>query len=111
MRTLLILIGTQALYTSGDFMARYYMSRRGFNVEILTSAWFWVYTAIRQVATLGQLYIFASIPLGKTMALFAATSVVLSNVVGFLFLAERLSAFGYIGVVLAVCAILVLTIR
>ncbi len=111
MRTLLILIGTQMLFTTGDFMARYYMSRQGFNVGVLTSAWFWTYTAIRQVATFGQLYIFANLPLGKTMALFAATSVVLSNVLGFLFMAERLSAYGYAGVVLAVCAILVLTVR
>lgn len=111
MRTLLILIGTQALFTTGDFMARYYMSRRGFNMAILTSVWFWVYTAIRQLATFGQLYVFANIPLGKTMALFAATSVVLSNVLGFFFLAERLSAYGYIGVILSVCAILVLALR
>ena len=111
MRTLLILIGTQMLFTTGDFMARYYMSRRGFNTALLTSAWFWIYTVIRQVATFGQLYVFANIPLGKTMALFAATSVVLSNVLGFLFLAERLSPYGYAGVVLAVCAILVLTFR
>ncbi len=111
MRTLLILIGTQMLFTAGDFMARYYMSRRGFNMGVLTSAWFWIYTALRQVATVGQLYIFANLPLGKTMALFAATSVVLSNVLGFLFMAERLSAYGYAGVVLAVCAILVLTFR
>lgn len=111
MRTLLILIGTQMLFTTGDFMARYYMSRQGFNVGVLTSAWFWIYTAIRQVATFGQLYIFANLPLGKTMALFAATSVVLSNVLGFLFMAERLSAYGYAGVVLAVCAILMLTFR
>ena len=111
MRTLLILLGTQLLFTAGDFMARYYMSRRGFNLGVLTSAWFWIYTAIRQVATFCQLYVFANIPLGKTMALFAATSVVLSNVLGFLFLAERLSAYGYAGVALAVCAILVMTLR
>ncbi len=111
MRVLLILLLTQALFTTGDFMGRYFMRQHGFHLDLLTSAWFWIYTAIRQVATFGQLYLFAHVPLGKTMALFAATSVVLSNVLGFLFLAERLSAVGYLGVALAVGAVLVMAFR
>jgi multidrug transporter EmrE-like cation transporter len=111
MRILLVLLGTQVLYTTSDFMGRYFMKRYGFNAALLTSAWFWCYQAIRQVAMFGQLYMFANVSLGKTMALFAATSVVLSNVAGFLFLAERLSPLGYVGVTLAVCAILVMAFR
>ena len=111
MRILFVLLGTQLLYTISDFMGRTFMQRYGFNVALLTSAWFWAYQAIRQVAMFGQLYIFANVPLGKTMALFAASSVVLSNVAGFLFLAERLSPLGYVGVTLAVCAILVMAFR
>ncbi len=109
---LLILLGTQALYTATDFMGRYYMSRHGFNLGVLvTSGWFWIYQAIRQVAMFGQLYIFSQVPLGKTMALFAASSVVLSNTLGILFLKEVLSPLGYAGVFLAVCAILLMAFR
>ena len=111
MRTLLILLGTQLLYTISDFMGRYFMKKYGFQAAMLTSLWFWVYQAVRQVAMFGQLYVFANVPLGKTMALFAASSVVLSNVAGFLFLAERLTPLGYVGVTLAVCAILVMAFR
>lgn len=111
MRTLLILLGTQLLYTTSDFMGRYFMKKYGFHAAMLTSVWFWAYQAIRQVAMFGQLYVFANVPLGKTMALFAASSVVLSNVAGFLFLAERLTPLGYVGVTLAVCAILVMAFR
>lgn len=108
---LLVLLGTQALFTASDFMARAYMRKHGFELSMLASAWFWIYQLIRQVATFGQLYIFAHIPLGKTMALFGATSIVLSNALGALFLREVLSPAAYAGVGLAVVAILVMALR
>ncbi|MBW7907662.1 MAG: hypothetical protein H3C50_01910 [Kiritimatiellae bacterium] len=108
---LLIVIGTQLLFTLSDFMGRFYMRRNGLDWSILSSGWFWGYQAIRQVATVGQLYVFAYVPLGKTMALFGATSIVLSNVLGFLFLKEVLSPVAYGGVALAVVAILVMAFR
>lgn len=108
---LVILLGTQLLYTASDFMARYYMKKYGFDLAMVTTGWFWLYQAIRQVAMFGQLYVFAHIPLGKTMALLGATSIVLSNVLGFLFLREALSPIAYAGVGLAVAAILVMALR
>ena len=108
---LLILLGTQLLFTTSDFMARSYMKKYGFDLSMLASAWFWIYQVIRQVATFGQLYVFAHIPLGKTMALFGATSIVLSNVLGVFFLREVLSPVAYAGVGLAVAAILVMAFR
>lgn len=108
---LVVLLGTQVLYTGTDFMGRYYMKKYGFDTAMLTTAWFWIYQAVRQVAMFGQLYIFAHIPLGKSMALLGATSIVFSNVLGLLFLKEMLSPIGYLGVGLAVAAILVLAFR
>ena len=106
-QTLAILIVTQMLYTAGDFMGRYYM-RQGFQWSHFLSWWFLGYMVIRQIATFLQLYIFAQIPLGKTMALFGATSIIMSNALGFLFLKEMLSPAAYIGVGLSVVAIMVL---
>ena len=108
---LIILLGTQALFTTSDFMARFYMKRHGFDASVLTMGWFWLYQLIRQVATVGQLYVFSHVPLGKTMALFGATSIVMSNVLGFLFLKESLSPVAYAGVGLAVLAIFVMAFR
>ena len=108
---LLILVGTQLIYTGSDFMGRYFMSREGFTLGILTTAWFWAYQLIRQVAMFGQLYVFANIPLGKTMALLGALSIVLSNVLGFLFLKEVLTGPAYLGVSLAVVAFLLMAFR
>ena len=59
----------------------------------------------------GQLYVFSQIQLGYTMALFGATSIILANVLGFLFLKEVLSPLGYVGVMLAVLGFLVLAAR
>lgn len=108
---LLVLVGTQLIYTVSDFMGRYFMSRHGFTAGMLTSGWFWGYQVIRQVAMFGQLYVFSNVPLGKTMALLGALSIVLSNALGFLFLKEMLTGPAYAGVSLAVVAFLLMAFR
>ncbi len=108
---LAIIVLTQILFTIGDLMARANMKQYGFTVAAFLTWWFVIYFLIRQVAMFGQLYIFSSIDLGKTMALFGATSIVLSNVLGILLLKELLSVQGYAGVTLAIMAFLVLAFR
>ncbi|HEX8557108.1 MAG TPA: hypothetical protein VF668_03345 [Pyrinomonadaceae bacterium] len=66
---------------------------------------------LRTAATFGRLYVFTRAGLGRTMALFGATSVVLSNVLGLLAPGESPSAPAYVGVSLAVLAFLVLSLR
>jgi len=108
---LLIVLGTQALYSLTDFMGRAYMSRHGFRLSTFLTGWFLLYQVLRQVAMFGQLYLFAHVPLGKMMALLAAMSILLSNLLGWLFLGEVLSGPAYIGVMLAVAAVLVMALR
>jgi uncharacterized membrane protein len=108
---LLILVGTQLVYSISDFMGRYYMSKHGFHAASFLMPWFLWYQIIRQIAMFGQLYIFAAIPLGKTMAMLGATSIVISNLLGFLFLKEMLSPVAYVGVMLAVIAVLLMAFR
>jgi hypothetical protein len=108
---LLILLGTQLIYSISDFMGRYYMSKHGFHAASFLMPWFLWYQVIRQIAMFGQLYIFAVMPLGKTMAMLGATSIVVSNVLGFLFLKEVLSPIAYVGVMMAVIAILIMAFK
>jgi hypothetical protein len=108
---LLVVIVTQVIYSISDFMGRYYMSRHGFHPAAFFSWWFLWYQLIRQVAMIGQLYVFACMPLGKTMALLGASSIIISNALGFLFLKELLSPTAYAGVALATIAILMLAFR
>jgi multidrug transporter EmrE-like cation transporter len=107
--TILILIITQGLYTTADIIARMNMRGEGsFAISNFLSLWFLIYSLIRIVATFAQLYIFSVVPLGKTMALFGAVSIVLSNILGIFILKEALSIPAYIGVSLAIMAFFVL---
>jgi len=107
MSFILIVIISQLLFTASDLLARHFMSTQGFNVSTFVAWWFLIYVGIRTIATFGQLFIFTQLEVGKTMALFGATSLVLVNVLGLLILKEQLSLPVYFGILLAVTAILV----
>jgi len=72
--------------------------------------WFVVYFAIRQVAMFGQLYAFSLLQVGKTMALFSATSIVAVNALGILLLGEILSVQAYLAIALVVLGFVVLAL-
>lgn len=105
-----IIIITQLLFTVSDLLARSNMPKHGFNLSAFLSIWFLIYFSIRTIAMFGQLYIFTTIELGKTMAMFGAISIILSNVLGFLILKETLPIGVYVGVSLAVIAFLILAV-
>jgi hypothetical protein len=106
--SILIIVFTQLLFTGSDLLARYNMPKLGFKFTAFFSAWFLFYFVIRTIAMFGQLYIFTTVELGKTMALFGAVSIILSNLLGFLILKEVLPIGVYIGVSFAVLAFLIL---
>ncbi|MBK7629503.1 MAG: hypothetical protein IPJ23_02050 [Ignavibacteriales bacterium] len=108
--SILIIIITQLLFTGSDLLARFNMTKYGFKFSAFLSIWFLLYFIIRNVAMFGQLYIFTTIELGKTMALFGAISIILSNLLGFLILKEVLPLGVYIGVSFAVVAFLILAV-
>jgi multidrug transporter EmrE-like cation transporter len=68
------------------------------------------YFILRTLAMFGQLYVLANVPIGKSMALFGATSIALVNVLGVLLLGEVLTASAYVGVSLAVLAFVVIAL-
>ncbi|GBE20139.1 MAG TPA: hypothetical protein ENG87_05555 [Candidatus Pacearchaeota archaeon] len=107
---MIILVGAQLLFTTSDLLARTYMPKHGFALATFLSAWFFAYFLIRIIAMFGQLYVFTTIELGKTMALFGAVSIILANVLGLLVLKEVLSPWAYVGVSLAVIAFLILAL-
>lgn len=101
---------TQLLFTTSDLIGRSAMKTHGFKAASFFSVWFLAYFLLRQAAMFGQLYVFSSFQLGRSMALFGAASIVLSNVLGFLLLKETLSLPVYVGVSLAVLAFLALAL-
>jgi multidrug transporter EmrE-like cation transporter len=106
-----VVVATQLLFTAGDLLARANMKHQGFTASAFLTRWFLLYFVLRQLAMFGQLYVFSSVDLGRTMALFGASSIVLSNLLGLLLLSEVLSLGGYLGVALAVAAFIVLALR
>ena len=106
----LVVVTTQLIFSVGDLMARANMRKHGFTLAAFLKLWFFVYIASRQVATLGQLYILATVPIGRTMALFGAASIVLANLLGVLLLGDFLSMRSYAGIALAVLAFTVMSV-
>jgi uncharacterized membrane protein len=108
---LMILIGSQAIFSASDLLGRTNMMNAGsFSPANFMKWWFVVYMAIRTVATLGQLYVFSAVKMGKTMALFGAASIVIANVLGWLYMGDVLSTGTYVGIALAILAFLVLAL-
>jgi hypothetical protein len=105
---ILVLVGTQLVFTAGDLLARANMRHKPFEIATFVSGWFLVYFLLRQIAMFGQLYVFSALPIGKMMALFGATSIVVVNVLGFLLLGEVLSVRAYAAIGLGVLAFILL---
>ncbi|HEX7506870.1 MAG TPA: hypothetical protein VF550_08865 [Polyangia bacterium] len=106
---MVVVVGTQLLFSVGDLMARANMRKHGFSAAAFLNLSFLVYILSRQIATVGQMYVLATVPIGKTMALFGAGSIVLANVLGVLLLGDVLSIRTYVGVALAVMAFLAMS--
>lgn len=106
----LVVVTTQLIFSAGDLMARANMRKHGFTLAAFLKLWFFVYIASRQIATVGQLYILATVPIGRTMALFGAASIVLANLLGVLLLGDFLSMRSYAGIALAVLAFTVMSV-
>jgi uncharacterized membrane protein len=106
----LIIVATQLLFTTGDLIARANMRHSPFALSTFLSWWFVLYFTIRQIAMLGQLYVFSVLQIGKTMALFSATSLIVVNILGVLLLGEILSVQTYIAIGLVVLGFIVLAL-
>ncbi len=104
-----IIVATQLLFTTGDLIARANMRHHSFCLSTFVNGWFVLYFLIRQIAMFGQLYVFSALQLGKTMALFGATSIVVVNALGILVLGEILSTQAYLAIGLVVLGFVVLS--
>lgn len=105
-----IIIGAQLLFSISDVIGAKAMKAQGFTAASFFTWWFFAYTVIRQVAVFGQLYIYANMELGRTVALFGAGSIIIGNVMGFLLFKETMTLPVYVGVSLAICAFLALAL-
>ena len=109
--TVIVIVLSQLIFSSGDLLARHYLGKHGFHLNSFAAPWFLIYILTKVVAIAGQLYILSNVKIGPTMALFGATSITVSSVLGLLLLHETLTTTGYIGITLAVAAFVILALR
>jgi len=109
-KPLLVVIASQLLFTTGDLLARLKMRQLGFDSEAFVSWWFAGYMLIRTTATFGQLWVLAKLVLGQALPMFAASSVVLSMLLSVTVLNEGLTTRTVVGGLLAVAALVTLTL-
>ena len=100
----MVVLLSQALFSTSDIMGRYYMKRDGFNLASFLSIWFASYFLIRMLAMFGQLYALAHLELGRSQTLFGVSGLIIANLVGLFFLNENLGTVAYLGVLLAIIA-------
>ena len=75
-----LIIGSQLLFSISDVIGARAMKTQGFTPAAFLTWWFLLYTLIRQIAVFGQLYIYSSMELGRSVALFGAGSIIIGNV-------------------------------
>lgn len=107
-KILTLLVLSQILFSVSDLLARANMPLYGFHATAFLKPWFAGYIVVRIVAVTCMLYVYTTVELGKTRAIFGAVSIVLANALGFWMLNESLSYREYAGVALAVAAFAVL---
>ncbi len=110
MKPLLVVIASQLLFTAGDLLARLKMRQHGFETDAFLSWWFAGYMLIRTTATFGRLWVLSKLVLGHALPMFAASSVVLSMLLSATVLNEGLTAKTIAGGLLAVAALVALTL-
>jgi len=110
MNPILILLFSQLVFSFGDLCARWYLGKYGFTAATILTPAFVVLVLIHLCALMLQFYVLSQVQLGKTMALFGMTSILISNILGFFLLHEILSPIAYVGVVVALCAFLILAV-
>ena len=107
----LIIVLSQILFAAGSFIARSATKGKTFTFHSMIAAWFVVYLLIRFVATILELFVLTRANLGQTVALAGVCGLITANVLGYFLLHETLNPLNYLGIVLAVGAIFLLSFK
>jgi len=108
---IIVILITQLIFSGTDLLARGHLRSTNLGVSSFLQPWFIWYAVIRVASTAAQFYVFTKIDLGKTITLFSVAGIIFANILGVLFLKEVLSTKDYVGVVLAIIALIILSIK
>jgi drug/metabolite transporter (DMT)-like permease len=102
----LIVFFAQLFYTVGDVMRKVILGKFGLTWKITGAPTFWIAFVLSTVGFLIQLYAFSRYELSRTVIFLGTFAVIMSTVVGVLYLKEKLNIYTYIGLGFAVMAII-----
>lgn len=106
MQYLVLIVLAQALYSAGDLARKAILHGQNFDWTLLKSLPLWLTMALSIVAFVMQLYVLKHYDLSRTITILASCAIVFSVALGVLFFKEKFSLLNYLGVVLAVVAVI-----
>lgn len=106
-----LLLLAQALYSFGDLFRKFILHGQEFNLGLLLSVAFWGTLVMSLVAFIVQLYVLKHYDLSRTTIILGSVGLILSTILGVVFLKERFSFYDYIGLGFAVLAVVFTHIR
>lgn len=110
MNIVLILI-TQLIYSTSDLFKKIILNKVGFGLHLLTN---WKFLAVSAFAILGfavQMLALSKYDLSRTIILLGVFAVLISTILGVVFLHEKLSPINYLGLAFAVVAIVLVQLK
>lgn len=105
-----ILFLTQGLFICADLLAKTALAANGFTPALATNPHFVAGMMLRMLALMGQFWLMAQQPLGKVMTLMFVGGIILTNLLGWAMFGEVLGWREYVGVALALAALLALVL-
>lgn len=102
------LLVSLSLTMLGDTILRTHFKMAEFDISRLLSWWLIAYGLIKMTTIAIWLFLLSKFALGRLAAIYGISSMLLTNVVGIVFLREILSVQQYVGLLLAVIALALL---
>lgn len=106
MQFILLIILAQALYSAGDLARKVIMNGRGFDLTLLLSIPVWLTFVFSIVAFVIQMFVLKHYDFSRTITILASCGIIFSVILGALFFKEKFSPINYLGVALAIVAVI-----
>jgi multidrug transporter EmrE-like cation transporter len=109
---LIVAITTQIAFLVGEIPFAGYLQNVGFSTASFSNFSFWLFTITRFIGISGQMYLWSATELGRVAAILGGLGIIISNLAGVYLLHQKaLSMPGYVGIVLAVISVCLLTTK
>lgn len=104
MMNIFLVFIAQLIYSTSDVLQRMVGLRYGYGWHLVSNYRFWGALSIAAFALLVQMYVLSRFEVGKTIIFLGIFAVVITPIMGLVFLGERLSLTNWTGVALAIGA-------